>query len=105
MKFEQKYSFLKIGSVIFLFYFQICCACSPSWYYLQFLGIVTVLLFFYTPLNLKKWVILNRNWNKYGHLQKIITSIVIYFEIYYTGSLSKYSCKILGLLLIYFFHL
>ena len=41
---------------------------------------------------------------KYGHLQKIITSVVIYFEIYYTGSFSKYSCKILGLLFIYFFH-
>ena len=45
MKFEQKYSFLKIGCVNFL-NFQICCACSPSWYYLQFLGIVTVSYFF-----------------------------------------------------------
>ena len=36
--------------------------------------------------------------------KKIITSIVIYFEIYYTGSFSKYSCKILRLLPIYFFH-
>ena len=35
--------------------------------------------------------------------KKIFTSIVIYFEIYYTESFSKYSCKILGLLPIYFF--
>ena len=60
--------------------------------------------FFYTPLNLKKWVILNQNRSKYGYLQKKITSIVIYFEIYYTGSFSKYSHKMLGLLPVYFFH-
>ena len=63
MKFEQKYSFLKIGSVNY-FYFQICCACSPSWYYLQFLGIVTVSFFFYTPLNFKNgwfWIEIGAN--------------------------------------------
>ena len=35
---------------------------------------------------------------------KKITSIVIYFEIYYTGSFSKYSHKMLGLLPVYLFH-
>ena len=60
--------------------------------------------FFYTPLNLKKWVLLNQNRSKYGHLQEIITPIVIYSKIYYTGSFSKYSCKILALLPIYFLH-
>ena len=103
MKFEQKCSFLKIGSV---FFFLV----SDMLYMQSFLILFAIfrnrdcLDFFFAPLNLKKWMILNRNQSKYGHLQNIITSIVIYFEIYYTGSLSKYSCKILRLLPTYFFH-
>ena len=103
LKFEQKCTFQNIGSINFS-YVRIYCTFSPSRYYLQFLGIVTVQGFFHTTLNLKKWLILNQNRNKCGFLQKIITSIVIYFEIYYTGSFSKYPCKILGILPKYGFH-
>ena len=93
MKFEQKYSFLKIGSIFFFLFSGMFCM-QPFLILLAIFRNHDRVFFFYTPLNLKKWVILNRNLSKYGHLQKIITSIVIYFEIYYTESFSKYSSKI-----------
>ena len=102
MKFEQKCSFFKNLLHIFFLVSDMLCM-------LSFLILFAIfrnrdrLFFFYAPLNSKKWMILNRYQSKYGHLQRIITSIVIYFEIYYTGSLCKYSCKILRLLSTYFF--
>ena len=60
--------------------------------------------FFYTPLNLKKMGDFESKSKEIWLYTKKITSIVIYFEIYYTGSFSKYSQKMLGLLPVYFFH-